>query len=76
MLARALEIVIGAPDDENSAFAWAEVQLNLPKMESYDPGLPRVRHIRADGLLAALILSYFDDGCVFGLVQELAVKPL
>jgi len=62
MLARALEIVKGAPDDVKSAFAWAEVQLNLPGMESYDPGLPQVWHIRTDGLFTALILSYFDDG--------------
>jgi len=76
MLARALEIVKGAPDDEKSAIAWAEVQLNLPSMDSYDPGLARIRRVQADGLLAALILSYFDNGWVFGPMCELAMKAL
>jgi len=76
MLARALEIVTGAPDDANSAFAWAEVQMNLPGMDSYDPGLPRIQHVRADGLLAALILAYFDDGRVFGPTRKLVMRAL
>jgi hypothetical protein len=57
MLLRALEIAMGAPDDENSAFAWAMVELNLPAMKGYDPGKPRVCCLRVDGLIAAFLVS-------------------
>jgi hypothetical protein len=47
---------MGAPDDEDSAFAWAMVEMNLPSMVGYDPGKPRVHQVRADGLVVAFLM--------------------
>ncbi len=76
MLARALEMAMGAPDDEDNPFAWATVEMNLPGMTGYDPGKPRVRRLRADGLIAAFIVSYFDDGRVAAPLKTLAEQAL
>lgn len=35
-------------------------------MDNYDPGCPWVRRIQVDGLIAMIIMSYFDDGQVTG----------
>jgi hypothetical protein len=76
MLSRALEIVMGDPDDESSAFAWSTVELNLPGMREYDLGKPRVQKLRVDFLLAVLLLVYFDDGRIAGPTKVLCRKAL
>lgn len=76
MLARALELVMQEPEDQSSAFAWVKVQLNPPGMEGYDPGLPRVRCIHIDWLVAAFLCSYFDDCWVAGPTSLLAEQAL
>jgi len=40
MRARCIELVKQDPKDPTSAFCYEWVELNLPGMESYDPGLP------------------------------------
>ena len=76
MLAQALEIVMQDPRDQTSAFAWVGVQLNLPGMEDYDPGLPRVHQIWHDHLIAAILRSYFDDCQVAGPTRYIAERAL
>ena len=76
MLAQALEIVMRDPRDQMSAFAWVGVQLNLPGMEDYDPGLPRVHQIWHDHLIAAILRSYFDDCQVAGPTRYIAERAL
>ena len=43
-------------------FHWDHVRLNLPGGRGYRSDLPWVMKIRADGLLAAEIFVYVDDG--------------
>ena len=76
MLARAIELVKGNPSDQSNAFSWAEVVLNLPGDPLYDPGRPRVMKRRIDGLLAADVVSFYDDGRVFGPTELLAKQAL
>jgi hypothetical protein len=72
MLARAIEIAKGDPDEKGSAFAWVLVKLNLPGDDDYDPGMPRIQKIRADGLSATDLVIFFDDGRVIGATEQLA----
>ena len=66
MLARALEQAKGDPAETANAFGWERVALNLPGDPLYNPGRPRVMKLRSDGLLAADIVTFYDDGRVFG----------
>ena len=59
--ARILELAKGEPDDPHSRFQWKRVHLNLPTMKSWDPSLPRVLLLRADGELATQQVDYVDD---------------
>jgi hypothetical protein len=72
MLARAIEIAKGEPAEKGSAFAWETVKLNLPGSGNYDPGLPRVQKLRADGTPATDLVVFFDDGRIIGATEQLA----
>lgn len=72
MLARAMEIAKGAPDEPNSAFGWEAVRLNLPGCSRYDPSQPRVQKLTRKGELATELVIYFDDGRVSGATREAA----
>ena len=76
MLARAIEMAVGRPDDITSAFRWKEVLLNLPGTEHYNPALPRVRKVNESGLSAAGIVTFYDDGRVYGPNEQLAHSAL
>ena len=76
MLARALEIACRDPADTTSAFAFCRVEMNLPGSTTYQAGIPRVRRIRIDGLIAVILISYFDDGRVAGPNIYLAEQAL
>ena len=71
MHVRGLELAMGSPLDTASAFQWARVELNLPGSPNYNPAIPRVRKVRLDGLTAVDMVSFFDDGRVFGPTQTL-----
>ena len=75
MLARAIEWAKGDPAEVENAFGWACVALNLPGDALYDPGRPRVMKQRFDGLLAADVVTFYDDGRVFGPTESLARQP-
>jgi hypothetical protein len=49
MLACGLEIATHDPSDQMSAFSFSQMVLNLPCMNGYDPGSPRVCQIWVDG---------------------------
>jgi hypothetical protein len=76
MHVRGLELAIGDPSDTSSAFQWARVELNLPGASNYNPAIPRVRKIRTDGLTAVDMVTFFDDGRVFGPTQPLVAFGL
>ena len=76
MLARALELVKGSPEEPSNAFGWTRIELNLPGDPSYDPGRPRVMKQRSDGLLAADVVTFYDDGRVFGPTELIARQAL
>jgi hypothetical protein len=76
MLARALELAKGHPLDQESAFCFESVGLNLPGADGYDPALPRVWKIRRDGGIASDIVVYFDDGRIFGATEEMARRAV
>jgi hypothetical protein len=70
MLARAIELAKGAPNETGSAFAWHAVKLNLPGSADYDPGIPRVVKLREDGTPATELVVFFDDGRVIGATER------
>ena len=47
--------------DKSNPFYWSHIQLNLPGSPNYDPSLPWVAKMRADGSLASEIYIYVDD---------------
>ena len=76
IFARAVELFKGNPADDSNAFAWSIVGLNLPGNPLKDPGRPRVMKLRNDGLLAADVVNFYDDGRVFGPTELLARQAL
>jgi hypothetical protein len=60
MQRRILELCKGHPRDSLSRFGWDRVHLNLPTMRNWDPSLPRVLLLRADGE-ASQEVDYVDD---------------
>ena len=76
MFARAIELAKGSPVEGEGAFGWTRVVLNLPGMDNYDPGRPRVMKQLDSGDLAADVIVYFDDGRVFGSTEALTQKAM
>jgi hypothetical protein len=76
MHVRGLELATGDPTDSSSAFQWAHIELNFPGDIHYNPASPRIRKVRTDGLPAVDIVSFFDDGRVFGPTQPLVALGL
>ena len=60
--------------DENNAFAWEKIRLNLPGDENYNLALPWVSKVRHDGRLAADLVIYVGDLHTTGSDQELCWK--
>jgi hypothetical protein len=71
MFLRAIEMAKRSRYDTTSAFCWDHVRLNLPSAKGYDPALPRVAKIWADGLQATDEISFVDDERVVGATEEL-----
>lgn len=57
----AIEIIRGDRRDPKNPFHWESILFNLPGDPGYDPSKPRMSRMRADSLLASLILCYVDD---------------
>ena len=51
----------GDTTDAENPFHFSEVVLNLMCGEGYDPSLPRVLVLRADGELATREVTFVDD---------------
>jgi hypothetical protein len=71
MHARALEFAQGDLSDNQSAFQWSRVSLNLPGSDTYNPALLQVRLLWRDGFPALGVISFFDDGRLFGAPKSL-----
>lgn len=76
MMMRSIEMAKGHPADRTSAFCFEQVVLNLPTMEDYDPGLPRVYKVRFDGLTACEVFVFVDDGRVAAATEELEERAM
>jgi hypothetical protein len=55
------EIIKGDRINEGNIFQWVKVGLNLPGDEEYDPNMPWVSKVRADGNIAADLFTFVDD---------------
>ena len=69
------EFIIGNPSDENNAFRWDSISLNLPGSDTFNPALPFV--IKWDELnsrIAAVVKAYVDDLRVAAANIDLAWK--
>jgi hypothetical protein len=69
---RAKRKTLGNPKDTENVFQWKRVKLNLPGTKNYDPSLPWILKIRADGTIAADIDGYVDDLRLTAPTKELA----
>ena len=58
---RVKRIIFGDKDDPDNIFGWVDVRLNLPGGEDYDPSLPWISKVRANGDIAADVHPYVDD---------------
>ena len=59
--ARIGEICQGDNTDSSNPFAWKRVRRNLPASAGYDPSMPRLMLLRANGELATRWATYVDD---------------
>jgi len=64
------EVVQGEISNTSNPFHWKTVRLNLPGSEEYDPSLPWVSRITADGRLAGTFKRYVDDLRSIGSSEE------
>ena len=55
----------------NNPSAWDKVVLDLPGVEEYDSHRPFIFKQRVDGLLAAYLFIYMDDGRPIGPTEDL-----
>lgn len=55
------EMIRGRPSDQNNLFAWADVVMNLPGNDNYDPGFSWVYKVWEDGRVASDFGRYIDD---------------
>jgi hypothetical protein len=47
--------------DGKNVFEWVRIRLNLPGDRNYDPSLPWVSKVKADGRIAADLFTFVDD---------------
>ena len=69
--ARAMELAIGDHKDPTNPLHWIDVRGNFPFTKNYDPSLPRVIRIRADGEMAAGTSAFVDDGRTAGVTNTI-----
>jgi hypothetical protein len=62
--ARAKRIMLGDPKDSTNPFRWSLVVINAPGNSDYNPRMPWIHKLRADGILAADLHMYIDDNRV------------
>ena len=58
---RVKRIIFGDKSDPDNIFGWTDVRINLPGDEHYDPSLPWISKVRANGDIAADVHPYVDD---------------
>jgi hypothetical protein len=56
-----LELAKGDRHDPKNPWQWETVRINLPGDPNYDPSMPRVMLLRADGEMATREADYVDD---------------
>jgi hypothetical protein len=63
----AKEVIRGDRHDQNNAFQWDSLMLNLPGTCGYQPGLAWITKRRADNSLASDCVCFVDDQRVTGM---------
>ena len=58
---RVKRVIFGDKSDPNNIFGWTDVRINLPGDDHYDPSLPWISKVRANGDIAADVHPYVDD---------------
>jgi hypothetical protein len=61
---RAKRLMLGDPASSTNPFRWDKVVINAPGSQDYNPRLPWIFKVRADGLIAADMHTYIDDNRV------------
>jgi hypothetical protein len=61
---RAKRLVLGDPTSLSNPFRWDKVVINTPGSQDYNPRLPWIDKVRADGLIAADMHTYIDNNRV------------
>lgn len=69
--ARAMELATGDNKDPTNPLHWMDAIGNFPFDTNYDPSLPRVIRIRADGEMAAGTPAFVDDGRTAGVSEQI-----
>ena len=64
-------IAMGERLKSNNPSAWDKVVLDLPGVEEYDSHRPFMFKQRVDGLLAAYLFIYMDNGRPIGPTKDL-----
>ena len=67
---RILEMCKGVPWNDKNELQLLTCHLNSPSSIDYDPSMPRVMLLRADGELATTEVTYVDDIHLAGRVQD------
>lgn len=68
-----MEWILGDTEDKSNILYWERVKLNLPGSSNYDPRLPwisKVKDVKGQVLVAALLVSYVDDLRVAGVNES------
>lgn len=68
---RAMELVLGNPTDPANPLHWVSTITNWPYTLKYDPSMPWVIRVRADGEMAAGSPAFVDDGRTAGVTREI-----
>ena len=64
------EVIRGDRHDQNNAFQWNSLMLNLPGTCEYKPGLAWITKRRADNSLASDFVCFVDDQRVTGMGSD------
>ena len=70
MMYRAIEFAKDMGNTEDNPFAVAKVILNLPCSKTYDPTMPRIQKVNAQGNTACDCCVYCDDCRAIGPDEE------
>jgi hypothetical protein len=69
--ARGMELALGDHSLPSNPLHWVRVIVNFPFSLNYDPSMPRVIKVRADGEMSCGTPAFVDDGRLTGVNKDL-----